>query len=214
MFSYLGVILIQKTIVYTFKAIRELQYYIIPFISTFITKIYFKLNGVKYGSLRSIGIPMIHISLRGRFEAGQKFTMCNWIGGYATGYSGRCKIEVRNGASLIIGNSVGMSIATIICHDNIVIHDNVKLGFGVHIFDTDFHAVNYKLRNESSTDIGKTNPIIIEENVLIGAHSMILKGVTIGKNSIIGAGSIVTKDIPSDVIAAGNPCKVIKQIII
>lgn len=56
-------------------------------------------------------------------------------------------------------------------------------------------------------------PIVIEDNVLVGARCIILKGVTIGARSIIGSGSIVTKDIPSDCIAAGNPCKVIKSIV-
>ena len=55
-------------------------------------------------------------------------------------------------------------------------------------------------------------PIVIEDDVWIGARSIILKGVHIGARSIIAAGSVVTKDIPSDVIAGGNPCKVIREI--
>lgn len=52
--------------------------------------------------------------------------------------------------------------------------------------------------------------IVIEDDVLIGARSVILKGVTIGARSVIGAGSVVVNDIPQDCIAAGNPCNVIK----
>ena len=59
----------------------------------------------------------------------------------------------------------------------------------------------------------KDSPIKIEDDVLIGANSIILKGVTIGKRTIIGAGSVVTKSIPSDCVAAGNPCRVIKSLI-
>ena len=59
---------------------------------------------------------------------------------------------------------------------------------------------------------GKCKPIIIEDNVWLGINSSVLKGVTIGKNSVIGAGSVVTKNIPANVIAAGNPCRVIKKI--
>lgn len=55
-------------------------------------------------------------------------------------------------------------------------------------------------------------PIVIEDDVLIGARSIVLKGVTIGARSVIGAGSVVVKDIPADCIAAGNPCKVIKYL--
>lgn len=57
----------------------------------------------------------------------------------------------------------------------------------------------------------KTKPIIIGNHVLIGTQCMILKGVTIGDRSIIAAGSVVTKDIPSDCIAGGNPAKIIKM---
>lgn len=55
-------------------------------------------------------------------------------------------------------------------------------------------------------------PIVIEDDVWVGAHSFILKGVTIGARSIIGAGSVVTKNIPADCVAAGNPCRVIKNL--
>ena len=58
----------------------------------------------------------------------------------------------------------------------------------------------------------KSAPIVIEDDVWVGAHSIILKGVTIGARSIIGAGSVVTKNIPPDCVAAGNPCRVIKSL--
>ena len=58
----------------------------------------------------------------------------------------------------------------------------------------------------------KNKPIEIDDDVLIGAYSIILKGVHIGARSVIGAGSVVTKDIPADCIAVGNPCKVIRKI--
>lgn len=56
------------------------------------------------------------------------------------------------------------------------------------------------------------HPIVIEDNVWIGAGVHIMGGVTIGRNSVIGAGSVVTKDVPGNVIAAGVPCKVIREI--
>lgn len=71
---------------------------------------------------------------------------------------------------------------------------------------------NHRYRLASDPRAGKPKPVIIEENVWIGEGVKVLKGVTIGKNSVIGAGSVVTKSIPDNVIAAGNPCKVIKQI--
>ena len=87
--------------------------------------------------------------------------------------------------------------------------------------DTDAHNLDYKVRrsreiahNGISIDslTANSKPIIIEKDVLIGTRCIILKGVTIGERSIIGSGSVVTKSIPSDCIAAGNPCKVIKML--
>lgn len=88
--------------------------------------------------------------------------------------------------------------------------------------DNDCHSLDWSIRQNKDIDVfgeyidyanSKSAPIIIEDNVLIGARSIILKGVTIGARSIIGAGSVVTRDIPSDCIAAGNPCKVLKSLI-
>ena len=87
-------------------------------------------------------------------------------------------------------------------HDSVAIGDNVKIGACVLITDTDAHPLDY-LARRTSNDGTKSAPIVIEDDVWVGAHSIILKGVTIGARSIIGAGSVVTKDIPSNVIAAG-----------
>lgn len=80
--------------------------------------------------------------------------------------------------------------------------------------DTDAHSLNYLHRRNGAIDMANRidKGIVIDDDVLIGAYSIVLKGVHIGARSVIGAGSIVTKDIPSDCIAAGNPCKVIKRI--
>lgn len=127
----------------------------------------------------------------------------------------KTSIFVNENASLVIGNGVGMSSPTIRCNESIEIRDNVNIGALVTIIDTDSHSLDYRIRRiggETDTKAARNKPILIEEDCLIGAHSIILKGVTIGARSIIGAGSVVTRDIPSDSIAAGNPCKVIKKI--
>lgn len=77
--------------------------------------------------------------------------------------------------------------------------------------DTDAHPMDYIARRNGSEDT-KSAPIVIEDDAWIGAQCIILKGVTIGARSIIGAGSIVTRSIPSDCVAAGNPCKVIRKL--
>ena len=75
------------------------------------------------------------------------------------------------------------------------------------------HGYDYcVLREKYGEVLGSSGKVVIEDNVFIGARSIILKGVRIGKNSVIGAGSIVANDIPSNSLAAGNPCKVILTI--
>ena len=120
-------------------------------------------------------------------------------------------IYVESGASLTIGNDVGMSSTRMWIHESVTIGDNVKIGACVLITDTDAHPLDY-LARRTSNEGTKSAPIEIEDDVWVGAYSIILKGVTIGARSIIGAGSVVTRSIPADCVAAGNPCKVIKTI--
>lgn len=88
---------------------------------------------------------------------------------------------------------------------------NVKVGGGTRIFDTDFHPLDYMDRRNTVHGT-KTAPVIIEDDVFIGTNCIIGKGVTIGARSIIAAGSVVVKSIPSDEIWGGNPAKFIRKI--
>ncbi len=91
---------------------------------------------------------------------------------------------------------------------DIHIGDHVMIGPNV-VLATGTHPINPELRDQQAQ---YNLPIHIEENVWIGAGAIVLPGVTIGKNSVIGAGSVVTKDIPADVVAAGSPCRVLREI--
>lgn len=92
--------------------------------------------------------------------------------------------------------------------NHITIGNNVMFGPRVGLY-TASHPIDKDVRN-TGLEYGK--PIKIGHNVWIGGNAVVMPGVTIGDNTVIGAGSVVTKDIPSDVIAAGNPCKVIRKI--
>lgn len=124
------------------------------------------------------------------------------------------------GATITIGNNVGMSSTRMWIARSLRIGDNVSIGAGVLIIDTDCHPLDFRLRRhdaaahfpaEEIAAATHSQPIVIEDDVWIGAESIVLKGVTIGARSVIGAGSVVTRDIPSDSIAAGNPCRVIHR---
>lgn len=102
------------------------------------------------------------------------------------------------------------------CNHNCVMLDAAKITFGNNVFIapncgfyTAGHALDVEQRNQG---LEVAYPITVGNNVWIGGGVSVLPGVTIGDNTIIGAGSVVTKDIPSGVIAAGNPCRVIREI--
>lgn len=89
----------------------------------------------------------------------------------------------------------------------ITIGNSCMLAQGVYITDADWHGIY-----DRSAPVGQAEPVLIGENVWIGDSAIVGKGVSIGNNSIIGAGAVVIKDIPADVIAAGNPARVIKEL--
>ncbi len=123
-----------------------------------------------------------------------------------------CLYTSRNGR-IIIGDHVGISSACIWAKEEIRIGNYVNIGGDCLIMDTDAHPIDYIERRKPVTgDNVSSLPIYIKDDVWIGARCIILKGVTIGERSVIGAGSVVTSDIPADCIAAGNPCRKIKNI--
>ena len=177
-------------------------------------KITFWGNNVTYGKFRTNGVPYISVAIGGKFRIGENLFINNTINSNPIGSYSRCTFFVDKGASLIIGKNLGISQSAINCKIRIVIGNNVKIGGGSYIYDSDFHSLDAKLRLSHQSDFSNTHksPILIGNNVFVGAHSIILKGVTIGDNSIVGAGSVVTKNIPTNEIWAGNPAKFIRKI--
>lgn len=124
--------------------------------------------------------------------------------------------HVDYGCNIYFGNNCEVNMNCTFLDDNkIIIGDNVLIAPNVQIY-TAYHPTHYLDRftiSENETfNFCKTQtaPVIIGKNVWIGGRTIILPGVTIGDNTVIGAGSVVTKDIPADTIAYGNPCKVHK----
>lgn len=129
--------------------------------------------------------------------------------GTATGIG--VKFSSGFGGKIIIGNHVGIFDYTAIdIHSRLDVGDHSLIAPYCYITDYD-HVL--KERNKPLVQQGyESKPIAIGKNVWIGAKAIILKGVIIGDNTIIGAGSVVTKNIPSGVVAAGNPARVIKKL--
>ena len=113
------------------------------------------------------------------------------------------------GTNIILGEKVFFNFNCVLLDvATITVGSRTLFGPNVQVY-TAGHPINY-LERAAGLEYGK--PIIIGEDVWIGGSAVICPGVTIGNRTIIGAGSVVTKDIPADVIAAGNPCRVIKQL--
>jgi len=113
-------------------------------------------------------------------------------------------------SKIIIGNNVGISGSTLNARISITIGNNVMIGSGCIITDTDSHSLDYRFRDDP--DKVKSKPITISDNVFIGARTLIMKGVNIGEGAVIGAGSVIIKDIPPFTVFAGNPAVYIKNI--
>lgn len=113
------------------------------------------------------------------------------------------------GKNVHFGNGVYANFNLTMVDDcDIFVGNNVMFGPNVTV-SAGTHPIHPELRSKQAQ---YNIPIHIGNNVWIGANSVILPGVNIGDNSVIGAGSIVTKDIPSNVIAVGNPCRVLREI--
>jgi acetyltransferase-like isoleucine patch superfamily enzyme len=198
-----------------FKIIKKIIRFFEVIYCTNKVKLLFYFNGIKYNSIKSYGIPIVDISKNAKCMIGNNFFMNNGHKFNPIGRNSPCYIIAYYNGNLKIGNNVSMSSCAINCHNAITIEDNVKIGGGVCIYDTDFHSLNslHRMNSKLDHENTKTAEVTIKRNAFIGAHSIILKGVTIGENSVIGAGSVVTKSIPSNEIWAGNPAKFIKEII-
>lgn len=167
--------------------------------------VYLKMKGVKIINGAFAGFPYINRENGSVMEIGERCRFMSLTVGNFIGINHRCILTTYTSNSrLVIGKNCGFSGTSIWCFDKITVGNNVKVGANVVIMDGDAH--------QDDPRAGKNAPVVIEDNVWIGANVMILKGVTIGRNSLIGAGSVVVKDIPANTVAAGNPCKPIKEL--
>lgn len=187
-----------------FLSLTFVKRHVLSFSCGFI-KYYLMIKGCRIGnSVKWYNIPLVERFPNSTIEIGNN---CAFVSTSVVNYRGishKCILNTgREGAKIIIGDCCGFSGVSIVADKLVLIGNNVTVGADTIIGDRDDHTELYP---------SDPKPVIIEDNVWIGMHCVILKGVHIGENSIVGAGSIVTKDIPSNCVAAGVPCRIIKKI--
>lgn len=161
-----------------------------------------------------MGWPIITIAHNSKITIAENVTLCSTSQYTALGVNHPVILRTsREKATINIGADTGISGGSICAAKSINIGKNCLIGANVTISDSDFHAIKPANRryNTNSEDI-QADPIVIENNVFIGTGAIILKGVNIGENSVIGAGAVVTKSFPKNSILAGNPAKIIGQV--
>ncbi len=149
---------------------------------------------------RRAAFSSIWIGERCNFRSAQRWT--NQLG-----INRPCTIQtLRTDAQIIIGDCCGFSGTVVAAAECIELGEHVLCGANVTITDTDWHHVEPSRRSEPNAP---SAPVKICNNVWLGMNVIVLKGVTIGENTVVGAGSIVVKDLPANVVAAGKPARVI-----
>jgi acetyltransferase-like isoleucine patch superfamily enzyme len=117
-------------------------------------------------------------------------------------------VEIQKNAS--IGRNCKISSHTFIC-EGVVIEDDVFVGHNVSFINDKYPRATVAGRLQTDAD-WSVEPTRVKSGASIGTSCTILSGITIGRNAIVGAGSVVTRDIPDDVVAAGNPCRVVRAL--
>lgn len=166
------------------------------------------------GSVVLLGSPIVSMAPRSSINIGSRSVLISSASRTALGVSRPVILRtLAPGARIVIGADAGLSGTTICAVTNVELGARVLAGADVLIADTDFHLVDEIPRRYAGLpEPGVGDAVSIGDDVFLGARSVVLRGVTIGSGSVVGAGSVVTGDIPSYVIAAGNPCRVIRQL--
>jgi len=188
-------------------------------IHSFLTKVFYRYKIRRNPRINVAGVlairgnPIVDIRKGANLWLGGNVMLNSKNRGYHLNMSSPVKLMAdKKGAIISIGENTRINGACIHAINKISIGDNCLIAANCQIIDSNGHESSFdNVKNRLNTsDNGKA--IIIEDNVWLGANSFIMPGVTIGEGAIIGASSVVTKDIPPMCLAAGNPAKVIKKV--
>lgn len=164
--------------------------------------------------LRPSAWGRVHMMLLGdgRVTIGDDVHMVSWTERSAITLFAPCSFTAYQGAHIVIGNKVALNGTTLTSKKRIEIGDGTMIAPNVIIVDSDFHAQWPPDQRMVSSTADADRAVVIGRNVWVGMNTVILKGTTIGDNTIIGACSLVSGAIPANVVAGGNPARVLRSL--
>jgi acetyltransferase-like isoleucine patch superfamily enzyme len=176
-------------------------------------RLIFVWHGISWGlGWRIYGLPIIQKHRGSRMIFGPGLGLRSFVRSNPLGPNHPVILTTwREESCLEVGANFAMTGGVICASRRIIIGNNVTVGANSVIIDTDFHPISPEDRRLNPND-GKTADVIIEDDVFIGMNCLILKGVTIGRGSLIGAGSVVTKNVPPGMIVTGNPAQPVRAV--
>lgn len=164
-------------------------------------------EGVKF-----VGIPRIKLAKGGMISIGRGCDLYSRSDSNVFYLARPISLVAEAGACIDIHAGVGMSGVSIVAAKSVTIGRNTLIGAESIITDTDCHPLSPEMRLVSQTKCAEALPVTIGQSVFIGTRAIILKGVRIGDGAVVGAGAVVSRDVPERMIVAGNPAKVVGRV--
>ena len=173
----------------------------------------FAWHGISWGrGWKIFGRPIIQRHRNSTITFGDGLYLRSWPRSNPLAPTAPVVLSTRRADAVIdIGEDCGFTGTTLVAADRVAIGDRVQVGGNASIVDFDFHPLRPEARAANFND-GAAAPIVIEDDVFVGMEALILKGVTVGHGAVVGAGAVVTQDVPPRTVVAGNPATVVREL--
>lgn len=171
----------------------------------------FAAHGVRWGKRwRIFGLPRFQLHRGSTLQLGDGLQLRSWPASNPLTPNHPVVFATRSANAVIrVGADCGFTGVTLVAADRIEIGDRVLVGANATIVDTDFHPLDPE-RRRADINAGKSAPVVIEDDVFIGMNALILKGVRLGAGCVVGAGSVVSRDVAPGTTVSGNPAKPVR----
>jgi acetyltransferase-like isoleucine patch superfamily enzyme len=173
----------------------------------------FAWHGIEWGAgWKIFGRPILQRHRGSRIALGDGLYLRSWPDSNPLSPNHPVVLSTRRSSSVIeVGRDCGFTGSTIVAASRVQIGDRVQVGGNAHLIDFDFHPLDPEAR-QANFNAGAHAPIVVRDDVFIGMNSLILKGVELGEGCVVGAGSVVARDVPPGVVVAGNPAAVVREV--